>query len=125
MLSLLWTGPYSGEPAVREVRWEWEGANEVKHVTTERGFQRIESAAYLSPAVLARVAQQSSVIGDYTDSFDRPGTSALWVGSEHHLNREEVAELRDALTHWLDTGKLFAVVPHPLHEPELGTPAGA
>lgn len=47
-----------------------------------------------------RVVAQSSAIGDYEDSFDRPGSSFLWVGDDHHLNREEIAELVDALEKW-------------------------
>ena len=88
--------------------------------------------------------QLSSVIGDYEDAFERPGTSAVWLGiseveaqvmardaasvginpmtdvgwvpypipkevlvtTRMHLNREQVAGLRDRLTEWLETGHL-------------------
>lgn len=53
-----------------------------------------------------RVVQQSSAIGDYEDSFDKPGSSYLWLGEKHHLNREEVAQVVEHLRHWLKTGWL-------------------
>ena len=81
---------------------------------TQRGFQAIAHDVYppLSLAinrapVTKDLVIQSSVVGDYDDAMIRPGTSALWIGSHHHLNREEVAQLRDYLTRWLETGRLF------------------
>ena len=52
------------------------------------------------------LALESSAVGDYDDSVDRPGSSFLWFGDHHHLNREEVSELVGFLQHWLDTGRL-------------------
>ena len=49
---------------------------------TERGFE------FISCKLLV---QQSSIIGDYSDSLDKPGCSSLWIGGEH-LNREEVED---------------------------------
>jgi hypothetical protein len=80
----------------------------VKNVTTERGFQIVTHEIYVAdPPEDGRLVQASSAIGDYEDSFDRPGSSFLWVGRDHHLNREEVAELVARLSHWLSTGRLF------------------
>lgn len=75
---------------------------------TSRGFQALFHEAYppSSTGHEARLVQQSSAIGNYPDSLEKPGSSFLWVGEEHHLNREEVTELRDILTHWLKTGEL-------------------
>lgn len=53
-----------------------------------------------------RVLQESSVIGDYPDSWDKPGSSFLRVGEWHHFNREQVAELIGRMQHWLNTGRL-------------------
>ncbi len=53
-----------------------------------------------------RLAAQSSAIGDYEDSFERPGSSFLWIGDYHHLNREEVQQLVNHLQSWLKTGSL-------------------
>lgn len=58
-----------------------------------------------APNELVMVAQ-SSIIGDYPDAAARPGTSALWIGTDHHLNREEVAQLIRHLQSWVDTGSL-------------------
>jgi hypothetical protein len=55
---------------------------------------------------MTRLIQESSAIGDYEDSFDCPGSSYLWVGDDHHLDREEVAELIENMQHWLDNGRL-------------------
>lgn len=67
---------------------------EVKY--TNRGFEYLDCNIRL---------QQSSAIGDYEDSFDKPGSSFLWVEDEQ-LSREEVK-------HYLDEGFFSAdVVPH-------------
>lgn len=74
---------------------------------SDRGFEFLDHEVYPPGADHdSRLASQSSVVGDYEDSFERPGSSALWVGMHHHLNREEVAQFVSHLQHWLDTGKL-------------------
>lgn len=88
---------------------QWPGYDTVVFVesTTDRGFQMLTASKYASdPPENTRLLQQSSVIR-YNDGLDRPGSSCLWVGEDHHLNRRQVQELRDYLTHWLETGKLF------------------
>lgn len=72
---------------------------------TSRGFDWIEHPAY-SIGEVKRLASQSSAIGDYDDSLDRPGSSFLWIGESHHLNREEVAEFVKYLQAWLKTGSM-------------------
>lgn len=54
-----------------------------------------------------RLVQESSAIGGYVDALDNPGSSYLWVGQHHHLNREEVTELIAVLQQWIDTGSLL------------------
>jgi hypothetical protein len=71
-----------------------------------RGFTAVTHPAYLPDVGEKRLVQQSSAVGDYNDAFDRPGTSFLWVGEHHHLNREEVADLAAYLNNWLTTGSL-------------------
>lgn len=74
---------------------------------SDRGFQCLSHPTYLERDMgNERIVSQSSAIGNYDDAMDRPGSSFLWVGQFHHLNREDVKELRDHLTHWLKTGKL-------------------
>lgn len=75
-------------------------------IKCDRGFIFVNHPAYLPPHEECRLVSESSAIGDYEDSYERPGTSFLWVGEKHHLNREEVRELRDVLTFWLRTGRL-------------------
>jgi hypothetical protein len=53
-----------------------------------------------------RLIGESSAVGDYDDSLDNPGSSYLWVGAAHHLNREEVRELIARMQYWLDRGHL-------------------
>lgn len=74
----------------------------------ERGFPVLHHDTYPPSPVpnRDRLVAQSSIVGDYPDALDRPGTSALWIGSNHHLNREEVRELVKHLQSWLDTGSL-------------------
>jgi hypothetical protein len=80
----------------------------MKVTKTERGFQWLEHPVYegVHDAKNDRFACQSSAIGDYDDSFAKPGSSFLWIGENHHLNREEVAEFVKHLNQWLKTGKL-------------------
>lgn len=78
----------------------------MKEETTDRGFQVVTHPGYASGHV-CRVVGQSSAIGDYEDSMERPGSSFLWIGENHHLNREEVEQLKQNLVHWLRSGKLF------------------
>ncbi len=82
----------------------------MKVFTTGRGFEVLTHAMYPHIAPDSpdhgRLVQASGAVGDYPDSFDRPGTSALWVGENHHLNRDEVRALVTHLLAWLDTGSL-------------------
>lgn len=80
--------------------------SELKYKVTGRGFHIIVREAYLEPHEETRVIQESSAIGDYDDSFSNPGSSFLWLGDKHHLNREEVAELIKAMSFWLETARL-------------------
>ena len=50
---------------------------------------------------MKKLIQESSAMGDYKNSWERPGSSYLWVGEYHHLNREEVKELIKRMKHWL------------------------
>lgn len=82
----------------------------MKKDTTARGFQVVAHDGYDTDESrgLRRLVGESSAIGVYEDSLDRPGSSYLWVGRDHHLNREEVAELVKYLQTWLATGRLFS-----------------
>ena len=74
---------------------------------TERGFVVVTHEKYQNkPGEFTQLIQESSAIGDYDDSFDKPGSSFLWVGQDHHLNREEVEELIGRMQYWLSTGRL-------------------
>jgi hypothetical protein len=79
----------------------------MKIETTDRGFSIIKHEKYVEKiSGMTRLVQESSAIGDYDNSFDLPGSSYLWIGQDHHLNREEVAELIGFMNNWLKTGKL-------------------
>jgi hypothetical protein len=73
---------------------------------SERGFEFVIHPAYVPPHDSEKLVSQSSAIGDYPDSMERPGSSYLWIGYHHHLNREEVAKLAEHLRAWLATGSL-------------------
>lgn len=67
---------------------------------TLRGFQVLRLDGY-------QLAQQSSAIGTYQDSFDKPGSSFLWIPTKSddvQLDREQVRELAAFLLRWCDTG---------------------
>lgn len=81
----------------------------MKVTHTQRGFEIIENQGCYR-------LQQSSAIGDYEDSYDKPGSSFLWFGEEH-LNREQVSVYLDCdffpeqmvehVKAWLETGSLI------------------
>jgi len=79
----------------------------MRAIKTDRGFIVIEEEKYQNePGEFTRLIQESSAIGDYEDSMDKPGSSYLWVGQDHHLDREQVQGLIMSMEHWLNTGRL-------------------
>lgn len=79
----------------------------MKTEKTDRGFVVVLEEKYQNePGVMTRLIQESSAIGDYDNSLDTPGSSYLWVGENHHLNREQVQELIERMKYWLLTGHL-------------------
>lgn len=86
---------------------EVDGGSEMKVSRTGRGFVMITQEKYQNqPGEMTRLVQESSAIGDYDDAMNNPGSSYLWIGNDHHLNREEVGKLIEHLQFWLDTGRL-------------------
>lgn len=77
---------------------------------SDRGFGYVEHETRLPRKTAMPILKESSHVGPYPDAIDRPGSSCLWVGSDHHLNREEVRELIDYLQGWLGTGKLVKAI---------------
>ncbi len=79
----------------------------MKTEKTDRGFVVVTHEKYQNkPGEMTRLIQESSAIDDYENSFECPGSSYLWVGQDHHLNRKEVFELISRMQHWLKTGRL-------------------
>src|SRR5690348_18496440 len=73
---------------------------------SERGFEYLMHKGYPDPD-LTRLASESSAINtDYEDGMDIPGSSFLWIGANHHLNRAEVQQFIHHLTHWVQHGTL-------------------
>ena len=78
-------------------------------IKTDRDFRVILHNKYASkPKKETRLVQESSAIGEYRDSCDKPGSSFLWIGADHHLNRKEVSGLIKRLQFWLDNKRLKA-----------------
>lgn len=78
----------------------------MKAVKSERGFIHIIHLNHANEPVEKRLISESSAIGDYDDSLRKPGSSYLWIGEDHHLNREEVKELIERMQYWLDHKRL-------------------
>lgn len=76
---------------------------------SERGFESLLCLKY-DQGEDVPIVSQSSAIGDYEDSFEKPGSSYLWVGEDAHLDREGVQSLVNHLRGWLKTGKLSCPV---------------
>lgn len=73
---------------------------------TGRGFGLVTHEDYPDGGD-SRLIQESSAISPiYDNAMDLPGSSYLWVGENHHLNREQVAEMVRHMMNWLATGKL-------------------
>ena len=78
----------------------------MKAVKTARGFSMVEHPNYPDGDMVRALQASSAIDMRYEDSFDKPGSSYLWVGPELHLNREDVAEMIVHMQRWLDTGSL-------------------
>jgi hypothetical protein len=88
-------------------------------------FGQIESSSRGFPGVVFEDAyghdcslQCSSVIGDYEDSFERPGTSAVWLGV-NDANPQILA--RDAVQYGITTREITGWIPYPVPEGVLLT----
>ena len=71
-----------------------------------RGFNHLMEKEYLNPENETTIVSESSAIGYYDDSFDNPGSSYLWFGEKHHLDREQVEKVVEALNNWLENKRL-------------------
>ncbi len=79
---------------------------------TNRGFEFVKSSSGIR-------LSQSSAIGNYPDSFEKPGSSFLWYGDDQ-LDREDIRKAidnglieDDLIRHaecWLRTGSLQNVI---------------
>jgi hypothetical protein len=84
----------------------------MKRENTARGFPCIVHDKYPPDGRVGELVCQSSVILDYPHSFDKPGSSALWIGDDFHLDKDEVKELITYLQRWVETGDLFEKLSH-------------
>lgn len=102
--------PPTPAPPPPVTRSENQKQVEMKHKTTERGFQEVEfTDANMYPCSL----QQSSAVGTEEGAIQRPGSSMVWLGpfeGRMHLDRDQVAELIALLNSWVKTGS-FAEEP--------------
>ena len=74
---------------------------------SSRGFTFVMEEKYQNErGEYTRLISESSAIANDGKALDNPGSSFLWVGADHHLNKDQVAELIGKMQHWLDTGKL-------------------
>lgn len=79
----------------------------MKTVVNGRGFREVTHNKYASePKKDKTLIQESSAIGEYEDSYEKPGSSYLWIGEDHHLNRDEIGELIERLQFWLENKRL-------------------
>lgn len=74
--------------------------------TTDRGFRIVRLQLDSIPDHEARLISESSAVGPEPGAIDKPGSSFLWIGQDHHLSREEVLKLVVLLKGWAETGKL-------------------
>ena len=79
----------------------------MKVIETQRGFRRIMYNSYSNEPKPELLIGESSAIGDYDDAYNNPGSSYLWVGEHHHLNRDEVKMMIQKMQNWIDGKRLF------------------
>ena len=77
----------------------------MKKEQTDRGFVVIKENNYPDRNEV-RLLQESSAVGNYEDSLDNPGSSHLWVGSDFHLDRDQIKEMMTYMQYWLDNKRL-------------------
>lgn len=79
----------------------------MKIIKTDRNFRIVMHEKYASdPQKETRLIQESSAIEGGDLALENPGSSFLWIGQDHHLNRKEVSELVSRLQFWLDNKRL-------------------
>ena len=79
----------------------------MKTIETDRGFRIVTHERYTGePKKETRLIQESSAIEGGELAFENPGSSFLWIGQDHHLNREEVSDLIEKLQFWIDNKRL-------------------
>ena len=79
----------------------------MKRYTTSRGFRGITHATHANEPEEKRLIQESSAIDfDTKDGLNKPGSSYLWIGPDHHLNRKQVSALVAEMEHWLKNGRM-------------------
>lgn len=78
----------------------------MKTATNDKGFRSTILPQYGDKKADARLLTESTMIGEHEDSLTNPGSSYLWIGSTHHLDRDEVSELINHLQTWLETKRL-------------------
>ena len=71
-----------------------------------RGFEYLVHPEYVNPTNELCLVSQSSAIRDCEGAIQHPGSSFLWIGAHHHLDRSEVQDLAQRLNRWLETGSL-------------------
>lgn len=72
---------------------------------TYRGFNCVKHPHYPPNKNVDDILLLESSV-NYDDSYCNPVSSFLWVGANHHLNKEEVSKLIEIMQYWLDHGKL-------------------
>ena len=83
----------------------------MKFSKTDRGFGLVEHPTHANEPQMKSLVQESSAIGDYEHSYDEPGSSYLWVGADHHLDREQVRMLIKVMEWWLKNRRLPVLAP--------------
>lgn len=80
----------------------------MKVTKSERGFEFLEHDVYPPDAdeLYSRLASQSSALDMEYEGNAQPGSSYLWIGQNHHLNRKQVEQFVAHLQSWLETGQL-------------------
>jgi len=78
-----------------------------------RGFAKVE---FIDEYGETCSVHCSSAIGNYKDSFDRPGSSYLWVGLDH---ASPMIMAKDAAANGVKTDKTLGWVPFPIPDAVL------
>lgn len=74
--------------------------------TSVGGFRMITEDVYAENKRSTLMLESSAIDPDLEGSFNKPGSSYLWIGDDFHLNRAQVRQFIICLEYWMKNKRL-------------------